>query len=220
MQNLIFLLKESCLFAGIKEEELKVMLKCLNGFVKNYKKGEFIILEKENVEHIGLVLSGTVDMRKEDIWGNTTLLVRMKNLQLFGESFACGINNSSEVSFCASSDASVLFLPFYRVLHNCSKSCMFHHRLIENMVVLIAEKNRDLMEKVEIISKKSLREKILAYLSLQSQRKESRYFEIPLDRAELADYLCADRSALSRELSNMKKEGLLDFTRNTFRLLE
>ena len=87
------------------------------------------------------------------------------------------------------------------------------------MVHIIANKNRDLMRKVEVISKKNLREKILAYLSIQSQLHQTRYFEIPLGRVELAEYLCADRSALTRELSNMKADGLIDYDKNMFRIL-
>ncbi|MDO4649334.1 MAG: helix-turn-helix domain-containing protein, partial [Eubacteriales bacterium] len=107
-----------------------------------------------------------------------------------------------------------------RVMHTCSNACVFHHQLIENMVIQIAEKNRELMEKVEVIAQKNLRQKILAYLSQQSQKQKSRYFEIPLGRVELADFLCADRSALTRELTEMKKEGLIDFDKNMFTLPE
>lgn len=87
------------------------------------------------------------------------------------------------------------------------------------MVHIIASKNRDLMRKVEIISKKTLREKILAYLSIQAQLQKSRYFEIPLGRVELAEYLCADRSAVTRELAKMKEHGLIDYDKNCFRIL-
>ena len=103
-------------------------------------------------------------------------------------------------------------------VNSCTNTCVFHHRLIENMVRVIAAKNLELMRKVEVVSKKNLREKILAYLSLQAQLNESRYFEIPLGRIELADYLCADRSALTRELSKMRDEGLIDYDKNMFRV--
>ena len=87
------------------------------------------------------------------------------------------------------------------------------------MVRLISAKNVTLIQKIEVISKKTLREKILAYLSIQAQVQGTRYFEIPLGRVELADYLCADRSALTRELSSMKADGLIDFDKNVFRIL-
>ena len=103
-------------------------------------------------------------------------------------------------------------------MRTCTQACEHHHRLVENMVRVIADKNRELLQKVEIISKKTLREKILAYLSHCAQRSKSPYFEIPLGRVELAEYLCADRSALTRELARMRDEGLLEYDKNSFRL--
>ena len=158
-------------------------------------------------------------MIKEDVWGNKTMIIRMHSQDLFGETFACGSDTISSVTFIASENTEILFLPFQRVMNTCSSACVFHQRLLENMVRLIADRNRDLLRKIEIISKKTLREKILAYLSLQAQINKNRYFEIPLGRVELADYLCADRSALTRELSKMKSEGLIDYDKNMFRIL-
>lgn len=147
------------------------------------------------------------------------MLIRVGKDELFGETFACGDDNRSAVTFVASSDARILFIPFNRVMHTCTMACEFHHRLTENMVRIIANKNRDLIHKVEVISKKTLREKIMAYLSIQAQSKKSRYFEIPLGRVELAEFLCADRSSLTRELVRMKEEGLIDYDKNCFRIL-
>jgi len=210
---------DSALFKDIKKTDLQFMLECLGSYVKTYKKGEYISFECEKVKSIGIVLSGAVHMIKEDIWGNTTILAYIGIKQLLGETFTCGSNSLSSVTFCVSSDAKILFLPFERVMHSCSMSCIFHHQLIKNMVMLIADKNKTLIEKLEVVSKKTLREKILTYLSLQAQHHGEKYFEIPLGRLELADYLCADRSALTRELTNMKTEGLLDYEKNIFRLL-
>lgn len=210
---------DSPLFDGIGPEELKTMLGCIGYHAASYAKGEILAFEQEHIKHVGIVLSGSVDMIKEDFWGNRTMLVRMRKNELFGETFACGDDNLSTVIFVVSEDAEILFLPFERVMHSCTMACVFHHRLIENMVRIIAGKNRDLMRKVEVISKKSLREKILAYLSICGQANRSKYFEIPLGRVELAEYLCADRSALTRELAKMKDEGLIDYDKNCFRIL-
>ena len=209
----------SPLFTGIQAEELNIMLGCIGYHIGVFGKGEIIAFEEENVSHIGIVISGAVDMIKEDFWGNKTMLVRMRKDELFGETFACGEDNISVVTFVVSEDAKILFMPFDRVMHSCTLACVFHHRLIENMVHIIAHKNRDLMRKVEVISKKTLREKILAYLSVQAQNQGNRYFEIPLGRVELAEYLCADRSALTRELAKMKEDGLIDYDKNCFRIL-
>ena len=209
---------DSPLFYGIRPEDRRTMLGCIGYHVGTFRKGDIVGFEEENMKYIGIVLSGAVDMVKEDLWGNKTMLVRICRNEVFGETFACGSDNLSVVTFLVSEDAKVLFLPFNRVMHSCTMACQFHHRLIENMVRVIADKNRDLMRKVEVVSKRTIREKLLAYLSLQAQTQNSRYFEIPLGRVELAEYLCVDRSALTRELAKMKDEGLIDYDRNCFRL--
>lgn len=210
----------SPLFEGVEVEDLLGMKGCLQYFLASYKKGQVILMESEQVHHVGIVLSGQVDMVKEDLWGGKTLLARMGQDELFGESFACGNDNQSVVTFLASEDSQILFLPFGKVLHTCTMACAFHQKLVENMVRIIADKNQVLMRKVEIISRRTLREKILAYLSLQAQKADSRYFTIDLDRGALAEYLCADRSALSRELTAMKRDGLIDFDKKLFRILQ
>ena len=211
---------DSPLFEGIDEKDMDIVMNCMNSFEKHFYKGEFIILEQDKVSNIGVIISGTVDMIKEDIWGNKTIIVRMKTGELFGETFACGNDIVSAVSFVSSSDCEVLFLSVERVLRSCGKSCEFHYKLIENMVGIIADKNKKLMEKMDIISKKNLREKIMAYLSYQSQLQNNSRFESPLGRIELAQYLCTDRSALTRELTNMKTEGIIDFKKNKFEILK
>ena len=218
MDNVICNLK-SPLFDGIQPSDMKSMLHCIGYRIRNFSKGEIIAFEGENLKHIGIVLSGSVDMVKEDLWGNKTMLVRMRQDALFGETFACGDDNLSVVTFVVSEDAKIMFMPFSRVMHSCTMACEFHHRLIENMVKVIANKNRDLMQKVDVVSKRTIREKLLAYLSIQSQQQNSRYFVSPLGRVELAEYLCVDRSALTRELTKMKEEGLIDYDKNCFRIL-
>lgn len=209
----------SPLFDGINPEDRKTMLSCIGYHIGIFRKGDIVAFEAENIKHIGIMICGAVDMVKEDIWGNKTMLVRTCKNELFGETFACGSDNLSVVTFLVSEDAQILFLPFDRVMHSCTMACMFHHQLIENMVHIIANKNRDLMRKLEVVSKRTIREKVLTYLSIQAQTQACRYFEIPLGRVELAEYLCVDRSALTRELAKMKAEGLIDYDRNSFRML-
>lgn len=215
----ILLEVNSPLFDGVNPEDRKTMLGCIGYHIGTFKKGDIVAFEEESIKHIGIIISGAVDMVKEDLWGNKTMLVRMRKDELFGETFACGSDNLSVVTFLVSEDARILFMPFDRVMHNCTMACVFHHRLIENMVAIIANKNRDLMRKVEVVSKRTIREKLLAYLSIQAQTQNSRYFEIPLGRVELAEYLCVDRSALTRELVKMKEDGLIDYDKNCFRIL-
>ncbi len=209
----------SPLFEGIQPEDRKGMLGCIGYHVSSFRKGDIIAFEEENIRHVGILLSGSVDMVKEDVWGNKVLVARMGKDEMFGETFAWGKNKLSAVTFVVSENAKIMMIPLDRVMHSCTMSCAFHHRLIENMVHIIADKNRDLIRKIEVISKRTIREKLLAYLSVQAQIQNTRYFKIPLGRSELADYLCVDRSALTRELAKMRDDGLIDYDKNWFRIL-
>ena len=180
------------LFEGIKKDEISSVLGCVGAYKKTFKKDNIIMAQDDNACLV-TVLSGTIHMTMCDINGNHTL-----------------------ISVLYKGD---FFLPFAKVLNSCSAACEFHHRLIENAVKLMASKNIELVQKLEIISKKTLREKILTYLSIIANNSGS-YFKTDMNRSDLADYLCADRSALSRELSKMKQDGLIDFDKNTFRLLK
>lgn len=209
----------SRLFEGIAEDDAAAMLGCIGSYRKEYGKNAFISLAGDAVTCVGLVLSGRVHMIKEDLWGEKTIIAVIEPGELFGETFACGTIDTSTVSFSAVEKSEALMLPFERVMHTCSNTCPFHQRLVENMLKMIADKNRQLMEKVEIISKLTLREKIVTYLSLCAQQAGSRSFEISLSRTEMAEFLCANRSALARELGKMKAEGLIDYSKNTFSIL-
>lgn len=220
LKDYVTICREIPLFESIREEEIPPLLECLRAFIKTYRKDEFILQYNDSVKCVGVVRSGSVHMIKEDLWGNKNIFAIMGKDELFGETFACGANMSSTVAFVAASQTEVLFLSFDHVLHTCGRQCDYHHRLIENMVRHIANKNVQLMEKLDIITKRTLREKVSSYLAMQAQHFDSKYFTIPMKRLELADYLCVNRSALTRELKAMKEEGLIDFEQNTFKILK
>lgn len=215
MEAILKIKEKIPLFNGIESSELSTMLKCLNSYKKDVKKGTYFFMEEDEIQSIGVVLSGTIHMIKEDLWGNKVLITPIIEGEVFGETYICSNRLTSTVSFQAVTNCSVLFLPFQKVIKTCSKSCTYHHKLIENMMILIAEKNLKLIKKVEVTSKKSVREKILSYLANQTQNNNNQIV-IPLNRIELADYLCVNRSALTRELSKMKDEGIIDYDKNTF----
>ena len=210
------LLTGSPIFNGVENKDREALLSCLKIYSRAYRKGEYIRLEHDNIQDVGIVLKGTVHMLKEDVWGHQTLLAYMGPGELFGETFALLHEQASHVSFLAAAETKVLFLPADRVLNPCKNHCPFHETLSRNFLLLLGKKNLRLMEKIEISSKSSLREKSLAYLSIQAQKQGSKYIKIPLNRTEMASYLHANRSAMTRELADMQEEGLIEFDRNTF----
>lgn len=214
------LFEDNPLFKNMTTHDIESALHCVGAFVKDYKNGEFILLEEEKVQCVGCVVKGSVQMIREDIWGNKALMITIGENELVGESFACGSDGTASVSFVAKDEATVLFMPFDRVMHSCSSACSHHQKLVVNMVTVMAEKNARLISKIDILSKKTLREKIAAYLLNEAGYHNSKYFEIPMGRVQLAEYLNADRSALTRELNLMQEEGFIDFEKNTFRILK
>lgn len=204
------------LFENIETEGLLSILKCLKSFKRSYAKGETLLMEQNHVQYVGIVLRGTVHMMKEDIWGDAALLTYMGPGELFGEAFAVQKDSASCVTYIAATDVTVLYLSVRNIIHNCEHQCAMHAQLTQNMFDLIGQKSVRLMEKIEVCSKSSLRSKILAYLSMTAQKQHSRYIHVPLSRTELARFLDANRSAMTRELAAMQEEGLIEYDKNTF----
>ena len=198
------------LFEGIESKKLEAMLTCLGARVKNVRKGEFLILSQDEVRYIGVILSGEVHIIHEDRWGDKAVLSVVREGDLFGETYVCGTSLQSIVTFQAVKATQFLVLPFQKVLHVCTNACPFHFQLIENMLRLLADKNAKFLEKLEITSKKTLRKKLLTYFSFRAEQAGKNTFTIPMTRTQLADYICADRTAVARELSRMKEDGLIE----------
>ena len=207
------------MFEGISLSDCAVLMNCLGCIEKKYQKDQIISPAEVYVRQIGIVISGCIHTVQEDLWGRSTFLSYIDKGGIFGEVLIGGRSRERGIIFRAAEPSVVLFLPMDRILHPCRNSCPFHHQLSRNLFNLISLKNMALLEKIEITSQSPLREKVLSYLSLEAQKHHSTTFEVPLNRTEMADYLCTNRSALSRELSNMKKDGIIDYDQRVFHLL-
>lgn len=210
--------ENSLLFSGIKRNEIQILLVCLKSQKVFYSKGEMIFRMGEKISRTALLLKGQAHVEWYDYWGKRHIINAILPGDILGETYAAtqGIPN---VNVAADEDSVLLFLDLSSLLHMCSTACPFHARLIDNLFAFLAKRNITLREKLTYITQPTLRDKILSYLSSESVRQHSSYFDIPFDRQQLADFLSADRSALSNELSKLKKEGLIDFEKNHFHLL-
>ena len=219
MKQYINLLKNTYMFNGINESEIEGMLKCLNARTMLYKKNEYILRNGETVNSIGMLLEGLALVEKEDIWGNRTIISEISPGSLYAESYACLSKLPAEISVIASDNTTVMLFDIRRILTTCSSSCGFHTKLIQNLLYTIAQKNVLLTKKMEYISKKTIKEKLLAYLSSEAMKAGSPTFNIPFNRQELADFLSVDRSALSSEISRLQKKGIISCRKNAFTIL-
>ena len=212
-------LKGCPLFAEVTEEELESMLQCMNARVGSYEKNQPIFLEGDPAEYVGIVLSGEVWVVREDYGGNRNVLANLGPGQLFGEVFACAEVAELPVSVIAAADCRVMLVACRRILTVCSSACVFHSRVVRNLLKIVAAKNLMLNRKLEITAKKTTQEKLMAYLYAQAKTHGSCTFDIPYDRQGLADYLGVERSAMSAELSKLRQAGKLEYHRNHFTIL-
>ena len=219
MKKYLEILKKCPLFQEIGENDLQRMLHCLDARIMQFDKKYTILAEGSPARFIGVVLSGSAQVVQMDYYGNRSILSEVTAGEVFGEAFACADVASIPVSVIANEPGEMMLIDCGHILHTCANNCGFHQQLIFNMMKDLALKTISFHHRAEIISKRSTREKLMAYLMLQAKKANSNSFEVPFDRQELADYLEVDRSGLSAEISKLRREGVLDSHKNSFTLL-
>ena len=219
MKNYLNVIQKSPLFSGISASELEPMLKCLSAVTKDYEKNAFVLRFGEDISSVGLVLSGSVHIIKEDYWGNRNIVTKASDGQLFAETYACVQGEALGINVVAAEPTTVLFLKVRCIMTTCSSGCEFHSRLMRNLLTVVAHNNLMLNNKLSHMAQRSTREKLLSYLSSESLKHGSSAFEISFNRQQLADYLSVDRSAMSNELCKLRDEGILKFNKNCFELM-
>ncbi|MBQ2644414.1 Crp/Fnr family transcriptional regulator [bacterium] len=210
--------KDSILIKGIKTQELSSMLGCLRGVIKKYNKGETVISEGQKLEKFGILIEGNLQIVQYDYIGNKSVISVIQPKQIFGEAFAY-VNKVSSFNVEAIENSQVLFLDSNKLSTPCENCCTFHKQLVKNLLFIISNKNVNLTQKIECMSKRTTKEKLLTFLSLESIKNKSKEFYIQYDRQSLADYLGVERSAMSTELSKLRKDGIIEFEKNWFKLL-
>ena len=219
MEEYFDILSQCPLFSGISRQEMGLMLNCLGGKITCIAKGKPVFLEGNPARFVGVVLSGTVQIVRDDYYGNRSVLTVVSPGGLFGEAFACAGVETLPVSAIALQNCAVLLLDCKRVLTGCSNACPFHSRLVRNLLQGIAQKNLMLTSKIRSMSQKTTQEKLMEFLLEQAKQHDSAEFVIPYDRQALADYLGVERSAMSAEISKLKKAGRIDCSGSRFRVL-
>lgn len=207
------------LFSGVTAQQAQQMLSCLGAVTRVYQKGQTIFHAGDRIHAAGLVLRGGVSIETDDYWGNRNLLAHVTAGGMFGEAYACLPEQPMLASAVASEQSEILFLDVGRVMRVCSNACEHHSRIVQNLLRLCAAKNLQLSRRMLHTAPKTIRARLLSYFYELSQLARSRQFALPFRRQELADYLNVERSALSAELSKMKADGLIDYTKHTVTLL-
>lgn len=219
MKRYIPILKNTQLFSGASDEDIKAMLGCLQARLCIYKKGEYVLREGERVERLMMLVKGELHIQRDDYWGNRSIISMVGVGEMFGEAYAAPESGPLMNDVLAVEDSAVIFLDIGKLLTVCPNGCKFHAMAVKNLFFAISEKNRKLVRKLGYMSRRTTREKLIAYLSEEAKRQNSGAFSIPFNRQQLADFLSVDRSAMSNELCRLRDEGLIEFEKNRFRLL-
>ena len=219
IESYIHILKKNYLFEGVTTSELKNMVKCLNCFKREYNKDEYISLEGEKFDSIGIIVKGSASVIKEGINGDRFIMSLLEPGDMFGEMAVFSHKSSWPASVYAQESCIVCFIPSIKIVSACNNACHWHMLLIRNLLKVISQKALLMNQKIEFLTIKSMRGKISAYLLEQHNRTGEATLLLPMNRNELADYLNVSRSSMSREMCKMRDEGIIDFHKETFRIL-
>ena len=216
MKKIFELVKNTSLFGEFDFEDFNKVMSCLSAKHVSFKKNDILMIAERWPKHIGLLITGSFKITKDDENGNSPIITHIQAPSIFAEIWVWAGMDCCPIAAQASENSEVIFLDSTKVAFICASACMFHRKLTENLLRSIASKAAMLDKKVEILSKRTIREKIICFFSVQ--RGNTKRFKIPYNREEMARHLSVDRSALSNELSKMRDEGLISFNRNEFEL--
>ena len=222
------------IFQGLDKHEIERIYNCFNFNSKQFNKNEYILLEGDAVIFIGIILHGTVLMEKNDSYGNNYFFTELSEREIFGEPFMSNTLQNATVNYKAMTNCLILFFPYQSIWNYCSINCNAHKIFTQNLMNLLAHKTRTLLAKIEILSKKSLRDRILTFLTIAKSNQDiidNRYqilndsilqknqFSLNLNKTELAEYLGVNRSALVRELARMQNEHIIKIEKNIYTII-
>ena len=213
------LLKNSIFFKGLTEGEADSALKALKTSERSFSKGERILKAGDITEYLGLITKGSATIESNDLWGNRTVLGHVEQGGFFAETYAFLEDEPLLVDVVANEDCRVVFLKASELRYISGSIDTWQVKLLSNLLRISTGKNLQLSEKSFQTSPKTIRGKVMAYLNSLSLRKGTSRFLIPFDRQQMADYLNVERTALSKELSKMQRDGLIRFRGHDFEVL-
>ena len=201
----------------ISDLQIEVMSNCVNVKKQHFKKGEYVVSFGLRKKNLGIIAFGKADIIKIDVNGNKSIIKKLTPGSIFNDAFSCYTNDSTFVY--SKTDTEIYFIDYAPIFKNCPLNCPYHNQMINMIVDLISENSITLNEKIEILSHQKIRERILSFLTIGLNNTDTNTYKLPFSIAELADFLCVDRSALMRELKKMEQENIIKRDNKTITLL-
>ncbi len=191
---------------------------CIKMQKKVFSKGSIITTYIEKRRQICILLSGKADLIRYDFNGNKDIIDRFNANDIFGEAFY-PVNTNNELFVLATEDCEVLLFLYDDIQVKCKNNCKFHSNLVSLLLELILNNVVHQNARIEILSKRTIREKLLSYFSILSVKSFSKNITVPFSLTTLADYLSVDRSAMMREIKSLIDEGFISKNGNKIKLL-
>jgi len=213
-------ISKTLLFQGISRDEVATMLACLKPKVCRYNRNDYIVTGGDPYDSVGIILKGAATVSKENAKGDRVVMTLLKHGGIFGEIIAFTSKRTWPATVQAQESCVVLFLPREKIVGECDRMCSWHRTLIQNFLKVISERAMLLNKKVEYLTIKSMRGKLSTYLLEQYRRGRDVNITLPLNRNELSDFLNVSRPSMSREMSKMRDEGIIDFHLTAVKILD
>lgn len=213
------LAENNILFKGVDPVNCRRMISCFNAEVKRFREGSCILDNSHQVEKIGIILEGSASIVRFDINGVRTIIEKLGEQGIFGDYFTFSSSCRGSIVIEAETECDVMFIRRSEILKRCENACQCHSAVVENLLELMTEKSRTLNERIEVLSQRSIEDKLITYLQIvEDNTADGEVPQIPFSTTALSDYLCVNRSALQREISRLKAKGVLTVSKRNFRL--
>lgn len=212
-------LVDCSLFDGIFDDDVQKLYTCLNAFEGDFKSGEEVCSYDRAKSVLGVVISGKIIIKKIDSNGNTIILDTIEDNGVFSNVMNFTPTGFNFIGVYASMPTKVVFFDYNKVFVRCSSACECHSVFVKNLFEVVIKKSKDLSQRIEIISNKTIREKLLSYFSILAKKVASRNFTLPMSLTAIAEYICVDRSAMMRELKKLGEDGIIKLNKKNVTIL-
>lgn len=219
MDNIIKEIKNNPLFDNMSEEDIKAVFKCCNARVENFSDNQVLFEKDHKVKNLGIVIEGLLNLVSQKYNGTRVIVTSLEKNDLFGEALIYASIGNSPYDLVSSGKSKVLLIPYSVFSNACSFGCSYHNQLITNMLTILSNKIIMLNNKMSILNAETLKGRIAVYLLSLHKKSNSLIFDMPMNRQELADFLNVKRPSLSREISNMQKENIIEVYRSSVKIL-
>ena len=207
------------LLKDLGEDGFARICECMHAKELHLRNKETFIVESDPPNRIGIVVTGAVRLTRQRLDGGRNVLETIQPNDTFGTTYVFRDASTMGISMSAVGDTTVILLEIEKITQPCHKVCAAHLQFVKNLLTVMSQKTFSLKQKLRILSQRTIRARLMLFLQIRAKRAKSNEFEIPFDRQALADFLCVDRSALSAELSKLRKERKVESVKNRFKLL-